>query len=78
MVISDGAPVDDSSISCNNKNFLSDHLNEVIQNIEKESKIELIAIGIGHDVTKFYKKSLTIKEVEHLGDAMFEKLTEIF
>ena len=78
MVISDGAPVDDSTLSVNNGHYLERHLREVIGEIELLSPVELIAIGIGHDVTRWYRRALTIVDVEQLGGAMVEKLAELF
>ncbi len=78
MVISDGAPVDDSTLSVNPGNYLERHLREVIGWIEKRSSVELLAIGIGHDVTRYYKRAVTIVDVEQLGGAMTEKLAELF
>jgi cobaltochelatase CobT len=78
MVISDGAPVDDSTLSVNAGNYLEQHLREVITMIETRSQIELIAIGIGHDVTRYYKRAVTIVDAEQLGGAMTEKLAELF
>lgn len=78
MVISDGAPVDDSTLSVNPGNFLENHLREVIARIEKESPIELLAIGIGHDVTRYYQHAVTINDVEQLGGIMTKKLAELF
>ncbi len=78
MVISDGAPVDDSSLSVNSGNYLERHLRKVIDNIETNSSVELIAIGIGHDVTRYYKKAITIVDAEELGGAITEKLAELF
>lgn len=78
MVISDGAPVDDSSLSVNSGNYLELHLKKVISKIEADKDIELIAIGIGHDVTRYYKRAVTIIDVEELGGAMTEKLAELF
>ncbi len=78
MVISDGAPVDDSTLSVNSGNYLEKHLRQVIADIEGRSPIELIAIGIGHDVTRYYKRAVTIVDAEELGGAMTEKLAELF
>jgi cobaltochelatase CobT len=78
MVISDGAPVDDSTLSVNSGNYLEKHLREVIEQIETRSPIEVIAIGIGHDVTRYYKRAVTIVDAEQLGGAMTEKLAELF
>ncbi len=78
MVISDGAPVDDSTLSANPGNYLERHLRGVIHWIETRSPVELIAIGIGHDVTRYYKRAVTITDAEQLGGAMIEKLAELF
>ena len=78
MVISDGAPVDDSTLSTNPTNFLDLHLRQVIHSIETKSDINLIAIGIGHDVTRYYKNAVTIHRAEELGVAMLEQLTDLF
>lgn len=78
MVISDGAPVDDSTLSVNPGNYLEKHLRYVIEDIETRSPIELIAIGIGHDVTRYYRRAVTIVDAEELGGVMTEKLAELF
>ncbi|HEX8664539.1 MAG TPA: cobaltochelatase subunit CobT [Beijerinckiaceae bacterium] len=78
MVISDGAPVDDSTLSVNPGNYLERHLRYVIEDIETRSPVELIAIGIGHDVTRYYRRAVTIVDAEELGGAMTEKLAELF
>jgi cobaltochelatase CobT len=78
MMISDGAPVDDSTLSVNPGNYLERHLRDVIEEIETHSPVELIAIGIGHDVTRYYKRAVTIVDAEELGGAMTEKLAELF
>ncbi|MDP9136979.1 MAG: cobaltochelatase subunit CobT, partial [Pseudomonadota bacterium] len=78
MVISDGAPVDDSTLSVNSGNYLERHLRQVISDIETRSPVELIAIGIGHDVTRYYRRAVTIVDAEELGGAMTEKLAELF
>lgn len=78
MVISDGAPVDDSTLSANRNNFLDIHLRQVIHSIESQSPVNLIAIGIGHDVTRYYKNAVTIHRAEELGGAMLEQLTDLF
>ena len=78
MVISDGAPDDDSTLSTNPTNFLDLHLRQVIHSIETMSDINLIAIGIGHDVTRYYKNAVTIHRAEELGGAMLEQLTDLF
>ena len=78
MVISDGAPVDDSTLSVNPGNYLERHLRDVIEYIENKSPVELVAIGIGHDVTRYYRRAVTIVDVEQLGGTMMEKLAELF
>lgn len=78
MVISDGAPVDDSTLSVNNGTYLERHLRQVITWIESRSPVELIAIGIGHDVTRYYKRAVTIMDAEQLGGAMVEQLAALF
>jgi len=78
MVISDGAPVDDSTLSVNAGNYLERHLRHVIEEIEDKSNVELNAIGIGHDVTRYYRKAVTIVDAEQLGGAMTEQLTSLF
>ena len=78
MVISDGAPVDDSTLSVNSGHYLERHLREVISAIETASPVELIAVGIGHDVTRYYRRAVTLVDVEQLGGAMTEKLAELF
>ncbi|HEY3639819.1 MAG TPA: cobaltochelatase subunit CobT [Xanthobacteraceae bacterium] len=78
MMISDGAPVDDSTLSVNPGNYLERHLRWIIEDIEQRSPVELIAIGIGHDVTRYYRRAVTIVDAEELGGAMTEKLAELF
>ena len=78
MVISDGAPVDDSTLSVNHGSYLDQHLRNVIEWIENKSPVELIAIGIGHDVTRYYRKAVTIMDAEQLGGAMVEQLASLF
>ena len=78
MVISDGAPVDDSTLSVNSGSYLERHLREVIAEIERGRGIELIAIGIGHDVTRYYRRAVTITDAEELGGTMLAKLSELF
>jgi cobaltochelatase CobT len=78
MVISDGAPVDDSTLSVNSGHYLERHLRAVIGEIENRSSVELLAIGIGHDVTRWYRRAVTIVDVEQLGGVMIEKLAELF
>ena len=78
MAISDGAPVDDSTLSVNSGHYLERHLRKVIGEIETKSPVELIAIGIGHDVTRYYRRAVTIVDVEQLGGAMTEQLASLF
>ena len=78
IVISDGAPVDDSTLSVNNSNYLEKHLKSTILSIEERSNIELLAIGIGHNVGQYYSKAITIHDVEELGGIMFEKIESLF
>ncbi len=78
MVISDGAPVDDSTLSVNPANYLEKHLRDVIEMVERKKLIELIAIGIGHDVTRYYQRAVTITDVEQLAGAMTEQLASLF
>ena len=78
MVISDGAPVDDATLSVNPGNYLERHLRDVIEYIEKITPIELTAIGIGHDVTRYYRRAVTINDAEELGGTMMQNLTELF
>jgi cobaltochelatase CobT len=78
MMISDGAPVDDSTLSVNPGNYLERHLRYIIEEIETRSPVELIAIGIGHDVTRYYRRAVTIVDAEELGGAITEKLAELF
>ena len=73
-----GAPVDDSTLSVNSGNYLERHLRRVIEDIEGKSPIELTAIGIGHDVTRYYRKAVTIVDAEQLGGAMTEQLITLF
>ena len=78
LVISDGAPVDDSTLSVNSGSYLEKHLREVIGYIEARSPVELLAIGIGHDVTRYYRRAVTITDVEQLGGAVVGQLTDLF
>ena len=78
MVISDGAPVDDSTLSANPSDFLENNLKQVVKWIEKNSSVELLAIGIGHDVTRYYDKAIKIADVQDLGDVMINQLTDLF
>lgn len=78
MVISDGAPVDDSTLSVNNAGYLEQHLRKVIDWIEKQSPVQLVAIGIGHDVTRYYRRAVTIMDAEQLGGTIIEQLADLF
>ena len=78
MVISDGAPVDDSTLSVNPANYLEKHLRDVITMVERRKAVELIAIGIGHDVTRYYSRAVTITDVDQLAGAMTEQLASLF
>ncbi len=78
MVISDGAPVDDSTLSTNLSDYLENDLKNTVKAIEQLSPIEILAIGIGHDVTRYYKKAVKITDVQDLGDAMINQLTDLF
>ncbi len=78
MIISDGAPVDDSTLSVNSGGYLEQHLREVIRGIETRSPVDLIAIGIGHDVTRYYRRAVTISDAEELGGAMTTQLSDLF
>ena len=78
MVISDGAPVDDSTLSVNSAGYLETHLRKVIDWIEKQRPVQLVAIGIGHDVTRYYKRAVTIMDVEQLGGTIVEQLAGLF
>ena len=78
MMVSDGAPVDDSTLSVNSGSYLEQHLRQVIEEIETRSPVELIAIGIGHDVTRYYRRAVTITDAEELAGAMTDKLAELF
>ena len=78
MIISDGAPVDDSTLSVNPGNYLERHLRQVIEWIETRSPVELVAIGIGHDVTRYYRRAVTIVDAEQLGGTMMGQLAELF
>ena len=78
MVISDGAPVDDSTLSTNMSDYLETDLKHTVEAIEKFSEVELLAIGIGHDVTRYYKKAVKITDVQDLGDVMINQLTDLF
>ena len=78
MVISDGAPVDDSTLSSNSGNYLEKHLRHVINMIETRSPVQLLAIGIGHDVTRYYKRAVTITDVDQLGGTVMAELADLF
>ena len=78
MVISDGAPVDDATLSVNPGNYLERHLRDVIQFIENRTPIEVTAIGIGHDVTRYYQRAVTINDAEELGGTMMQNLSDLF
>ena len=78
MVISDGAPVDDSTLSVNSGNFLEKHLKNIVKFIESKSEIEILAIGIGHDVSRYYNKAIKITDVQELGDVMIGQLSGLF
>ena len=78
MVISDGTPVDDATLSSNSSRYLDNHLRGVIQQIEKFNVVELLAIGIGHDVTRYYRRAVRLVDPEQLGGTMLNELTELF
>ena len=78
MVISDGAPVDDSTLSVNSGDFLEKNLKKIVKFIETNSEIEILAIGIGHDVSRYYKKAIKISDVQELGDVMIDQLSGLF
>jgi len=78
MVISDGAPVDDSTLSVNSGDYLEKHLKQTVKWIEESSNIEILAVGIGHDVTRYYKRAIKIADVQELGDVMINQLTKLF
>ena len=78
MVISDGAPVDDSTLSANPSHYLEKHLRDVIRMVESQKKVELVAIGIGHDVTRYYRRAVTITDAEQLGGAITDQLADLF
>ena len=78
MVISDGAPVDDSTLSVNSGNYLEKHLRGAINWIENKSDVQLLAVGIGHDVTRYYTKAVTIVDAEQLADVLTEQLVDLF
>ena len=78
MVISDGAPVDDSTFSVNSRDLLEKHLKKIVKYIEEKSEIEILAIGIGHDVSRYYDKAIKITDVNELGDVMISQLSSLF
>jgi len=78
MVISDGAPVDDSTLSSNPGSYLEAHLQEVIEWMETKTPVQLTAIGIGHDVTRYYRRAVTLSDPEDLGGAILKNLTDMF
>jgi cobaltochelatase CobT len=78
MIISDGAPVDDSTLSVNSGDYLEKHLKQTVKWIEENSAIEILAVGIGHDVTRYYNKAIKIADVQELGDVMINQLTKLF
>jgi cobaltochelatase CobT len=78
MVISDGAPVDDSTLSTNPGDYLEKNLKQAVKFIEDKSNIEILAIGIGHDVSRYYSKAIKIADVQELGDVMIDQLSNLF
>ena len=78
MVISDGAPVDDSTLSVNSGDFLEKHLKKIVKFIEDKTEIEILAIGIGHDVSRYYNRAIKISDVNELGDVMISQLSSLF
>ena len=78
MVISDGAPVDDSTLSVNSGDYLEKHLKKTVKYIEDKKEIEILAIGIGHDVSRYYSKAIKITDVQELGDVMINQLSSLF
>jgi cobaltochelatase CobT len=78
MVISDGAPVDDSTLSVNSGDFLEKNLKKIVKFIESKSDIEILAIGIGHDVSRYYDKAIKITDIHELGDVMISQLSKLF
>ena len=78
MVISDGAPVDDSTLSVNSGDFLEKHLKKVVKFIEDKTELEILAIGIGHDVSRYYSRAIKISDVNELGDVMVSQLSSLF
>ena len=78
MVISDGAPVDDSTLSVNTGDFLEKHLKKIVRFIEDKTEIDILAIGIGHDVSRYYNRAIKITDVNELGDVMISQLSTLF
>ncbi len=78
MVISDGAPVDDSTLSVNSGDYLEKHLKKVVKFVESKEDIEILAIGIGHDVSRYYSRAIKITDVQELGDVMISELSNLF
>ena len=78
MVISDGAPVDDSTLSVNSGDYLEKHLKKMVKLIESKEDVEILAIGIGHDVSRYYKRAIKISDVNELGDVMINQLSNLF
>ena len=78
MVISDGAPVDDSTLSVNSGDYLEKHLKKMVKSIESKEDVEILAIGIGHDVSRYYKRAIKISDVNELGDVMINQLSTLF
>ena len=78
MIISDGAPVDDSTLSVNSGDYLEKHLKQTVKWIEENANIEMLAVGIGHDVTRSYQRAVKIADVQELGDVMINQLTKLF
>ena len=78
MIISDGAPVDDSTLSVNSGDFLEKHLKKTVKLIESKKDIEILAIGIGHDVSRYYQRAIKISDVQELGDVMISELSGLF
>ena len=78
MVISDGAPVDDSTLSVNSGDFLEKHLKKIVKFIEDKTETEILAIGIGHDVSRYYSRAIKITDVNELGDVMISQLSQLF
>ena len=78
MVISDGAPVDDSTLSVNSGDFLEKHLKKIVKSIESKDDVEILAIGIGHDVSRYYNRAIKITDIHELGDVMISQLSELF